>query len=542
MNAKTILSALAISLLLFVPFLGYVHLFDWDEINFAECAREMVMSGDYSTVTIDYAPFWEKPPLFIWMQAFAMKLFGVNAFAARFPNVLAAFATILTLIYHGRKHQSRSFAYWWVLCYLGSFLPNVYFHSGIIDPWFNLFIFNALAFYYLGTTARQFKDFLLAGLFAGLAVMTKGPAALLLVGASLFLYHALTRFATFPRLKFIALVVATTLVISLLWFIMLGLTGNQAIISQFIAYQARLFQTQDAGHGGPIYYHWVVLLLGCFPASFFALGSLAKRKIFADKFTLLVFLSGMFTLVLFSVVQTKIIHYSSFCYFFITYFAALTLTQFKGSLAAALRANLIYVFVVIAALGTLVYLQIFGGGITKYIPINDAFALANLKAKVAWQVWDFAVVLIWALGLIMALYFLIKQRTHHAAVPLFLAIPLGIISMKATVLPHVENYTQGAAIEFYEKHRDQNVYLITLGFKSYAHLFYGEIKPHTNPLRYNEPWVCSDSTDLPAFYVARYPSHERYLQAYPNLKMLYMKNGFVFLAQKKNLSLKIKHP
>ena len=53
-----------------------------------------------------------------------------------------------------------------------------------------------------------------------------------------------------------------------------------------------------------------------------------------------------------------------------------------------------------------------------------------------------------------------------------------------------------------------------------------------------EAWVCADSTDLPAFYVARYPSQERYLQAYSNLKMLYMKHGFVFLAQKKNLSLK----
>lgn len=49
-------------LLLFIPFLGHVHLFDWDEINFAECAREMVVSKNYSTVTIDFLPFWEKPP------------------------------------------------------------------------------------------------------------------------------------------------------------------------------------------------------------------------------------------------------------------------------------------------------------------------------------------------------------------------------------------------------------------------------------------------------------------------------------------------
>ena len=53
----------------FLPFLGSVHLFDWDEINFAESAREMLVSGDWWRVQINFEPFWEKPPLFFWMQA-----------------------------------------------------------------------------------------------------------------------------------------------------------------------------------------------------------------------------------------------------------------------------------------------------------------------------------------------------------------------------------------------------------------------------------------------------------------------------------------
>ncbi|HYD21854.1 MAG TPA: hypothetical protein VEB40_10290, partial [Flavipsychrobacter sp.] len=65
---------LVISAVLFLPFLGNVHLFDWDEINFAECAREMLTTGDYLRPQVDYQPFWEKPPLFIWMQALSMNL------------------------------------------------------------------------------------------------------------------------------------------------------------------------------------------------------------------------------------------------------------------------------------------------------------------------------------------------------------------------------------------------------------------------------------------------------------------------------------
>ena len=57
------------AILFYIPFLGSVHLFDWDEINFAESAREMIVTGNFSRVQIDFHPFWEKPPLFFWMQA-----------------------------------------------------------------------------------------------------------------------------------------------------------------------------------------------------------------------------------------------------------------------------------------------------------------------------------------------------------------------------------------------------------------------------------------------------------------------------------------
>ena len=58
-----------VSAVVFLPFLGNVHLFDWDEINFAESAREMLVSGDYFRVQVGFRPFWEKPPLFFWLQA-----------------------------------------------------------------------------------------------------------------------------------------------------------------------------------------------------------------------------------------------------------------------------------------------------------------------------------------------------------------------------------------------------------------------------------------------------------------------------------------
>ena len=540
MNLKTLGIVFGISLLLFIPFLGKVHLFDWDEINFAECAREMVTSGKYSTVTIDYLPFWEKPPLFIWMQALSMKIFGINEFAARLPNVVAALFTILTLMYHGAQHQNRKFGYWWAAFYIGSFLPNMYFHSGIIDPWFNLFIFNSIAFYYLGTSKQRIPEFLFAGLFAGLAVMTKGPVAILLIASSVFLFHLITKFKCFPKFKYVILTLITALVISLLWFFLLWISGNKAIITQFLDYQVRLFQTKDAGHGGPIYYHWLVLLLGCFPASFLALGSFFRKDSYQNPFNTMLFISGVFTLILFSIVQTKIIHYSSFCYFFLTYFAALAVSKSEIANRISTWITLAYLALLALGIGVLVYIQVYGNGIASYLTIKDPFALANLQAAEPWNPIDFLPALIWLSAIAVGIYFMLTERLKQAILTLLVAVPIGILSIQATILPHIEQYTQRAAISFYESKAKQNVYLIPLGFKSYAHLFYGQIKPHHNKNRFTEAWICSESTDLPVYYVARIPMHENYLKAYPNLKKIAMKNGFVFLTQKKNLSLNSK--
>ena len=69
------------ALLLFVPGLGAVHLFDRDEINFAEIAREMLVTGQWSQPSVGFRPFYEKPPLFMWLQAASMSIFGSIASA-----------------------------------------------------------------------------------------------------------------------------------------------------------------------------------------------------------------------------------------------------------------------------------------------------------------------------------------------------------------------------------------------------------------------------------------------------------------------------
>lgn len=114
----TELTIILVTGLLFIPFLGNVHLFDWDEINFAEAAREMIKSGNYLTVQIDFQPFWEKPPLFIWMQVLSMKIFGINEFAARFPNAVCGIVTSLAIFKIGKRLKDENSGIIWVCVYM----------------------------------------------------------------------------------------------------------------------------------------------------------------------------------------------------------------------------------------------------------------------------------------------------------------------------------------------------------------------------------------------------------------------------------------
>lgn len=249
--------------LLFLPFLGQVHLFDWDEVNFAECAREMIVSKDYLRAQIDFMPFWEKPPFFIWMQVLSMKLFGIGEYAARFPNALTGVITLVTLYHIGKRIANEKVAAWWVLLYTATWLPAFYFKSGIIDPVFNFFIF--IAFYQvhlLRFASQKILHSLLAGLFLGMAVLTKGPVAILVAILSFGTYIIINKGLAGYKLKHLFIIVVCALIPMFLWLCAAiaahGIPYGTWFITEFISYQGRLFSTGDADHGGPFYYHFVV--------------------------------------------------------------------------------------------------------------------------------------------------------------------------------------------------------------------------------------------------------------------------------------------
>src|SRR5690606_38236528 len=108
---------------------------------------------------------------------------------------------------------------------------------------------------------------------------------------------------------------------------------NGEIFREFIEYQVRLFRTGDAGHEGPFIYHFVVLLAGCFPASLLFIAAYRTRSVISPypllvrRIVLILFWT---VLILFSIVKTKIVDYSSLCYFPLTMIPAMAIAHGKS--------------------------------------------------------------------------------------------------------------------------------------------------------------------------------------------------------------------
>ena len=541
-----------IGALLFIPGIGSIRLFDWDEINFAESAREMLLTGNWFDVQINFEPFWEKPPLFIWAQALSMKVFGVNEFAARFPNAIIGIVTLLVLFNIGRRRGSMRFGVLWALMYGISFLPFFYFKSGIIDPWFNLWIFLSIYFFSRYTdpdsAASRMQNAALSALFMGLAVITKGPVAFLIFCLTAAAWLVANRFRMDFRWKDVAVYFLVLALAGGSWFIALAASGHADVIQDFITYQIRLFETKDAGHGGFLLYHFVWLFFGVTPASVFALPVLFGKGFFASlrmtedrRMADGLRMTGQWmtasfwvVLILFTIVRTKIVHYSSFCYFPLSFLAAVAADRIiDGRLRfRGWQSGLLIGISVLWGL-LLTALTLFDRFKEKIIPyVQDPFAVSCMEATSDWKGFEPAVGLI----LIAATVIFCIGFSRNRRPASFIALAAGNLLYAMTVIlcavPEVEKYSQASAVDFYIERQGEDCYVKPAYFKSYAHYFYTDRQPQNKCDDF--AWLSSPELDKPCYFVVKdIPGDvERLRTEVPDAEFLYRRSGFQFFMRK----------
>lgn len=195
MNKKTLIALLTLIVIIRFASLFILPITDTTEARYALLVKEMAETNDYLTpyTWIDgkRIPYLGKPPLFFWLGALSIEVFGVNEFAPRLPSFLAYIfmLTIMFLILYKYEDKEVAINSTFVTATCGLFF--ILAGTVILDITLTLFSCGSVFLYfaYIKET-KWYRKFYFLGIFVflGLGFLTKGPVALIMFGLPVFFY------------------------------------------------------------------------------------------------------------------------------------------------------------------------------------------------------------------------------------------------------------------------------------------------------------------------------------------------------------------
>jgi 4-amino-4-deoxy-L-arabinose transferase-like glycosyltransferase len=288
--------------------LGAYGLWEPDEGRYAEIARETLVLHDLVVPHLNYVPYIEKPPLLYWLTALAMRLFGINEFAARSVNAAAAFATVMFVNLFARRAIDSRHALWSSLILSTSVLFALMAQVLTTDMLLTSAVTLALFAFFLHWREGGRWCWVMYVAIA-MAILTKGPVGLVLPAAAggIFLLvegewrGALERFHMLYGFSLIVVIVAP-------WFACVSLRQSGFLDFYFVGEHYRRFLESSYSHGEPLYYYMPVILAGTLPWSIFV-PFLPWRTLVPDAARRFCLISTGTIFAFFSIASAKLIPY-----------------------------------------------------------------------------------------------------------------------------------------------------------------------------------------------------------------------------------------
>lgn len=298
----------------FFYWLGTYPLLDVDETRYVNMAREMFNTKDYLTLYLNGDYFFEKPPLYFWIECLSFKLCGVSEFSARLPIVLLSLLPAGLLLFLCKKVKGDRFALITTATLFTSLEYIILTKIAILDSVLTSFVTSSvLCYFYTFYVQEKNKKYfwILTYVFSALAVLAKGipgiaiPMIIISVSTIVFKTYKETLKYLWGILIF--------LLITLPWhLIMLKMYGTLFFDEYIMKHHILRFLGSDViNRTQPWYFYILTLLWGLFPHIFVLLSKIPKIKdiSFKDKFLTLNFIAVISILVFFSLSGTKLITY-----------------------------------------------------------------------------------------------------------------------------------------------------------------------------------------------------------------------------------------
>lgn len=241
-----------------------------DEGRYVGVAWEMMRSGDWLTPTLNGLPFFHKPPLFYWITAASMSLFGLHEWAARLASVAGAVLGAFTLWLFLRRWWGERLADRTAVALLAQ---PLFFLGGQFANLDMLVAGCITATIVLGADAALCLDHgkpwrgALVGAWgaAALGVLAKGLIGIVIPGGVLMVWLLLLRrWRLIPRLLWgPGLLLFTVLTVP--WFWVMQQRFPDFLNYFFVVQQFKRFTTGGFNNVWPFWFYPAVLLLASLP-------------------------------------------------------------------------------------------------------------------------------------------------------------------------------------------------------------------------------------------------------------------------------------
>lgn len=272
--------------------LGAIGLVGPDEPRYAWIARAMAQTGDWVTPRLYGSPWFEKPVLYYWAAAIGFLLRLPPEWAARLPSAFAALGAALCISWLAWKwYRPVEFCPWSPallapLIFSTSVAAIGFARAGGPDMPFaaSLTLAMASAAIILGgagalhastnsanTAVLRHRGLAVVcfGAFLGLAVLAKGPAAIILAGGAVLLWALATKqwAAVFRLLHPYA--IASFCIIALPWYVLCALRNPGFFHVFILQHNFERYLTPVFQHRQPFWFFIPITLLATLPWTVF---------------------------------------------------------------------------------------------------------------------------------------------------------------------------------------------------------------------------------------------------------------------------------
>ncbi len=320
LSLKNILFLLLLSYI-FTVGIGNYGLLAHDEPRYASCALKMLIDHNYIIPKYDFneSMLADKPPLFCWLIAISYNIFGVSDFATRVPSVISAILLVLFTWYIGKSVLGSKTGFISAIILATSAEYLFLGRRASTDMVFCLFFSGAMYSMYLSyfNTEIKMKLFwiIASGIFAGLSILTKGPAGIVLQFLILTIFLMSKKRLNQSHIKIYFIIGFVALLISLPWYTAVHIaTNGEFTKSFFFTHNLERFTSIVGKHPGSFWFYVPVLFLGFFPWILFSIPALYNfSKHLKNKklngFIIFNLIWILTTFIFFSICKTKLVTY-----------------------------------------------------------------------------------------------------------------------------------------------------------------------------------------------------------------------------------------